>query len=251
MALTHKFSVGTRSNASGTTAPGTSPNTAAGDVAVDDLILVGVGCSGTFGGGGSPTASPAVGAMTLVESFLGSGGNFWVGIFRCTSAIARNTVYSVSWTTARTARASTIASYSATETFALYYSLTRDAAETVQETAGGIANWPAAATDLTPAAASGSTGLGWRFMWGPVNNASITAGTIATDRRSGTTTGVQQFTHDIFRTVSTAYACQATGMSAFAFDRTGIALHIPTGAAPPAGDATQLYRTRSLMGVGA
>lgn len=250
MALTHKFSVGTRSNTSGTTANGTSPNTSAGDVAVDDLILVGVGCSGTFGGSGEPSVSPASGAMSLLESFLGSGGNFWVGIYRCTTAIPRNTVYTVSWTTSRTARASTIASYSATETFALYYSIVagagRDAAETVEETAGGIAEWPASATDLTPAAASGSTGLGWRFMWGPVNNSSITAGTIATDRRSGTTTGVQQFTHDIFRTVSTAYSCRATGMSAFAFDRSGIALHIPTGSAPAGGFTPRL----ALLGVG-
>ena len=52
-----------------------------------------------------------------------------------TSAIARNTVYTPSWTTTQTRRGSSIVAYSATETFAGLYAAGKGAAELEQSVA--------------------------------------------------------------------------------------------------------------------
>lgn len=238
MALTSEFHVRQAQTGTGTTCTATSPNTAAGDVAASDteIIICSLGLNGTPGGSGVPTITPAAGAMSIIEQFSGAlgPGYIWIGIYQCTSAIARNTAYAGSWTTTRGLRNFTVSSYTATETFGGYIAAAaRDAGETVgpSQITFGETIWPAAATDLVPL---GSTGLGYRVIYQSVDNSAITAGTIATSRHGlSNTAGAYTFAHDIFRTVSTAYATQATGMSGFA-SRAGIAVHIPTGAAAAA-----------------
>jgi hypothetical protein len=264
VAATHKFTAGTQPTGTGTSSTFTSPNTAAGDVAVGDIVIATVGMDGAPGGSGKPTCSPAAGAMTLVCEFDQSASFYnWIGIYICTSAIARNTIYTVSWTTARGIRIVHGTSYSATETFgelvaqgATFATGSSPTGPNASEKVGpvgvafGGANFPAAATDVTPVSAGGTTGIGYRSIWHNADNSSITPGTGWTSRRAASNTaGAFSWIHDNIRTSGGAYATQATAMTTFA-TRNGVVVHIPTGAASGGGGGGGAAAKRLLLGVG-